>query len=82
MVLEDITEDPEKYNYLCTYDFYSSVHNVLDACISITRGSEWGLGPEILKFFGPVKWHREYLHRLFYAHEPPGDFNGMYPREV
>jgi hypothetical protein len=26
-------------NYLCTYDLYSPVHNVLDACISITRTS-------------------------------------------
>ncbi len=25
-------------NHLCTYDLYSPVHNVLDACISITRG--------------------------------------------
>jgi hypothetical protein len=30
------------------------VHNVLDACISITRGG----GPGIREFFGPVKWHR------------------------
>jgi hypothetical protein len=33
-------------NYLCTYDLYSPVHNVLDACISITRASGRG-------FFGP-----------------------------
>ncbi len=39
-------------NYLCTYDLYSPVHNVLDACISITRGSGRGLGPGILEFFG------------------------------
>ncbi len=31
--------------YLCTYDLYSSVHSVLDACISITRASGRGLGP-------------------------------------
>jgi hypothetical protein len=30
--------------YLCTYDLYSPVHYVLDACISITRGSGRGLG--------------------------------------
>jgi hypothetical protein len=30
-------------NYLCTYDLYSPVHNVLDACISITWGSGRGL---------------------------------------
>ncbi len=27
------------FNYLYTYDLYSLVHNVLDACISITRTS-------------------------------------------
>ncbi len=40
-------------NHLCTYDLYSPVHNVLDACISITWGSGRGLGPGILEFFGP-----------------------------
>ncbi len=39
------------YNYLCTYDLYSLVYNVLDARISITRGSGTGLGPGILEFF-------------------------------
>jgi hypothetical protein len=33
------------FNYLCTYDLYIHVHNVLDACISITRASGRGLGP-------------------------------------
>jgi hypothetical protein len=33
------------YNYLCTYDLYSPMHNVLDACIAITRASGRGLGP-------------------------------------
>ena len=42
-------------NYLCTYDLYSPVHNVLDACISVTRGS--GRGLEFQSFLGPVKWH-------------------------
>ncbi len=42
------------YNYLCTYDLYSPLHNVLDACISITRGSGRELGPGILEFFGPI----------------------------
>ncbi len=34
-------------NHLCTYDLYSPVHNVLDACIitSITWASGRGLGP-------------------------------------
>jgi hypothetical protein len=40
---------------LCTYDLYSPVHNVLDACISITRGSGRGLGPGIQEFFGPCE---------------------------
>jgi hypothetical protein len=39
-------------NYLCTYNLYSPLHNVLDACISITRASGRGLGPGILEFFG------------------------------
>jgi hypothetical protein len=37
------------------YSVYSPVHNVLDACISITRGNGRGLDPEILKFFGPCE---------------------------
>jgi hypothetical protein len=39
--------------YLCTYDLYSPVHNVLDACISSTSGRE--LGPGIPEFFGPCE---------------------------
>jgi hypothetical protein len=31
------------------------MHNVLDACISITRGSGRGLGPGIREFFGPCE---------------------------
>jgi hypothetical protein len=34
------------FNYLCTYDLYSPVHNVLNACISITRGRGRGLGTQ------------------------------------
>jgi hypothetical protein len=45
-------------NYLCTYDLYSPKHNVLDACISITRGSGRGWALEFSNFLGPVKWHR------------------------
>jgi hypothetical protein len=45
-------------NFLFTNDLYSPVHNVLDACISITKGSGRGLGPGFESFFGPVKWHR------------------------
>ncbi len=40
---------------------YAPVHNVLDACISITRASGRGLALEIESFFGPVKWHRRVL---------------------
>jgi hypothetical protein len=40
-------------NNLCTYDLYSSVHNVLDVCIPITWGGGRGVGPGILEFFGP-----------------------------
>jgi hypothetical protein len=41
-----------------TCDLYSPVHNVLDACISITRevGGDWDL--EMESFLGPVKWHQ------------------------
>ncbi len=35
------------YSYLCT------VHNVLDACISISWASGRGMGPGNLNFFGP-----------------------------
>ncbi len=37
-------------------------------------GRGWAL--EFESFLGPVKWHR--ANRLFYAHEPPGDFNGEF----
>ncbi len=40
---------------LSTYDLYSPVHNVLDAFISITRGSGRELGPGILEIFGPCE---------------------------
>ncbi len=46
---------PRHINYLCTYDLYSPVHNVLDACISITGASGRGLGPGIREFFGPCE---------------------------
>jgi hypothetical protein len=42
----------EYFNYLCTCDLYSPVHNVLDGCIYITWGSGRGLGPGIPEFFG------------------------------
>jgi hypothetical protein len=45
----------EWINYLCIYDLYNPVHNVLDACISITRAS--GRGWALESFLGPVKWH-------------------------
>jgi hypothetical protein len=43
------------FNNLCTYDLCSPVHNVLDACISIMRGSGRRLGPGIREFFGPCE---------------------------
>jgi hypothetical protein len=46
----------EENNYLCTYDLYSPMHNILDACISITRGSRRGWALEFSSFLGPVKW--------------------------
>ncbi len=42
-------------NFLCTYDIYSLMHNVLDTCISILRASGTGLGPGIREFFGPCE---------------------------
>ncbi len=45
-------------NYLCTYDLYSPVHNVLDACISIMRGSGRG-------------WRRTWSPRLPPGKPPP-----------
>ncbi len=62
-------------NYLCTYDLYSPVHNVLDAGISIMRGSRRGLGPGILEFFGPCEMvtsrFSNYLTTLVYPPAPP-----------
>jgi hypothetical protein len=52
---EVIVSREGRMNYLCTYDLYSPVHNVLDACISITWGSGSGLGPGIPEFFGPCE---------------------------
>ncbi len=58
---EKLRTDPGDFSdlwankYLSTYNLYGPVCNVLDACISITRGSERGLGPGILEFLSPVK---------------------------
>jgi hypothetical protein len=54
-------------NYFCTYDLYSPVHNVLDACISITRASGRGWALEVEGFLDPVKWHRADRRVLFGA---------------
>jgi hypothetical protein len=45
-------------NYLCSYDLYSPVHNVVDACIPLRgqAGGGWALVFE--SFLRPVKWHR------------------------
>ncbi len=42
-------------SYLCTYDLYSPMHNVLDVCISITRVSGRGLGHGHREFFVPCE---------------------------
>jgi hypothetical protein len=42
------------FSYLCTCDLYGPVHNVFDACRSITRASGRGLGPGN-RDFGPCK---------------------------
>jgi hypothetical protein len=46
------------------------VHNVLDACISITRAGGRGWALEIESFFGPVKWHRADRRVPFGAQKP------------
>jgi hypothetical protein len=43
------------YNYLCTCDLYTPVHNVLEAWIYITWGSWRGWALEFTSFLGPVK---------------------------
>jgi hypothetical protein len=45
-----------RISYLYTYDLYRPVHNVFDACRSITRASRRGLGPGNRELLGPVKW--------------------------
>jgi hypothetical protein len=40
-------------NYLCSYDLYSPVDNVLDVCISIMRASVGSLNSS--EFFGPCE---------------------------
>ena len=52
-------------NYLCTYDLYSPVHNVLDACISITWGKWEGVGP----------WNSRVFWALENGNEPVGKFH-------
>ncbi len=69
------------FNYLCTYDLSGPVHNVLDACISITRANGRGLGP--------VKCHQANRRMPFGAQKtrckggfmhksPRGRFQGQY----
>jgi hypothetical protein len=55
--------DINSYNYLCTYNLYSPVHNVLDACISTTWGSGRGWALEF-PFLGLWNWN-----------EPIGEFH-------
>ncbi len=62
-----------RLNYIYALMIYTAY--VLEACISITRGSGRGLGPGILEFFGPsssctqreLKWvlgHRSIVSRI------------------
>ncbi len=48
-------ENVSKFHILTICAPMIYVHNVLDACISITRGSGRGLGPGIREFFGPFE---------------------------
>jgi hypothetical protein len=59
------------FNYLCTCDLYSPVHNVLDAFISNTRASGRELGTRIREFLGPVKWQRDDRRVPFGAQPTP-----------
>ncbi len=51
--------------------YTAPTHNVLGACISITRGSGRGLGHGIREFLGPVKWHRADRRVPFGAQKTP-----------
>jgi hypothetical protein len=51
----DTIRSDSHISYLCTYDLYGPVHNVFDACRSITRASDRGLGPGNQDFFGPYE---------------------------
>jgi hypothetical protein len=42
-------------SYLCNYDLYGPVRNVIDACRSITRASGRGLGSGNREFFEPFE---------------------------
>jgi hypothetical protein len=64
-------------SYICTYDLYSPVNNVLDASISITRASGRGLGPGYREFYGPCEMHRANRQVPFHK-SPRGRFQGSY----
>jgi hypothetical protein len=53
-------------NHLCTYDLYSPVHNVLDACISITWGSGGGFSTSRAQP-SPTSPRNGYTHLKHYA---------------
>ncbi len=53
------------YNYLFTNDLYSPVHNVLDACISITWASR--------KWEGVGSWNSRVFWALWNGIEPIGE---------
>jgi hypothetical protein len=57
------------------------MHNVLDVCISITRGSGRTLGPgirEFESFLGSVKWHRA-DRRVPFGAQKAREFQGPTP---
>jgi hypothetical protein len=68
----------DEHSYLCTYDLYSTVHNILDACIFITRASG-RVGPWKFSLLGPVTWHWAYRRVPFGAPKTRNCKNRNYP---
>jgi hypothetical protein len=68
-------------SYLCIYDLYSPVHNVLDACIPITCASVRGVGPWKLRVWVP-KWHLPTGSMPFHRAQKTLDFQGPTPSHL
>jgi hypothetical protein len=60
---------------------YTPMHNVLDACISITWESGRGLGPRNLEFLG-TKWHSPICLMSFHRAQKTFDFQGPTPSHL